>query len=373
MGASRITYLCSKGIRSMKNSTISFLILSICLLFFSCGKTAKEHRLKYKKISGKTMGTTYNITYSDTIHRDLKPVIDQLLVEINQEVSTYIDTSIISQFNQADLDFSLQGNLYASIYQKTKDHHFRHNFGFAKEVYKTTNGAFDPTVMPLVNYWGFGYTEKRAVKDIDSVLIDSLMAVVGFDKIQYSNSGGTNKLVKENPSVQLDFSALAKGYAVDEVARLLEKQGVKNFLVEIGGEVVCKGKNKRQEWWTIGINRPEESAQLQDLFSSISLKNQAMATSGNYRNYYKVGETSYAHTINPNTGFPEKSTLLSVTVLAESCILADAYATAFMVMGLEKSLELAEEIAGLEAYLIYSGEEGVLLSKSTSGMDAFLN
>ncbi len=357
----------------MKNTRLPFFLLSTCLLLLSCGETGKVHRLKYKKISGETMGTTYNITYSDTLDRDLKPSIDELLVAINQEVSTYIDTSIISQFNQSRSDLPLEGNLYASIYQKTKDHHFRHNFGFAKEIYKTTKGAFDPTVMPLVNYWGFGYTEKKAVSDIDSVLIDSLMAMVGFDKIQYRNSGGVNKLVKTNAGIQLDFSALAKGYGVDEVARLLEKKGVKNFLVEIGGEVVCKGKNKRKEWWTIGINTPEENAKLQDIFSSIILKNKAMATSGNYRNYYKVGETSYAHTINPNKGFPEKSTLLSVTVLAESCILADAYATAFMVLGLEKSLQLAEEIEDLEAYLIYSGAEGELLSKSTSGMEVFLD
>jgi len=357
----------------MKNTILPFLILSAYLLLLSCGKTTKVHHLEYKKISGKTMGTTYNITYSDTLERDLKPSVDALLIAINQEVSTYIDTSIISIFNQADSDFSLQGNLYASIYQTTSDHHFRYNFGFAKEVYKTTNGAFDPTVMPLVNYWGFGYTEKKAVADIDSVLVDSLMKVVGFDKIRYSNSGGVNKLLKENPNVQLDFSALAKGYGVDEVARLLEKLEVKNYLVEIGGEVVCKGKNKKKKWWTIGINTPDEDAQLRDIFSSISLENKAMATSGNYRNYYKVGETSYAHTINPKTGFPEKSTLLSVTVLAESCILADAYATAFMVMGLEQSLELATELEDLEAYLIYSGDKGELLAKSTPGMNAFLH
>ena len=356
----------------MKNSFLPLLMLSSLLLWMACGQATLKHKLKYQSISGKTMGTTYNITYSDTIDREIQADIDQLLVEINQEVSTYIDSSVISTFNQTPEEFPLEGNLYASIFQPTNDHHFRYNFGFSKEVYRRTGGAFDPTVMPLVNYWGFGYTEKKAVTAIDSAKVDSLMSVVGLNRIKYQTSGGVNKLVKEQPEIQLDFSALAKGYAVDEVASLLNEKGVQNYLVEIGGEVVCKGKNKRKDWWSIGVSTPEEGAKIQEIFSSISLQNKAMATSGNYRNYYKVGETSYAHTINPKTGFPEKSNLLSVTVLAESCILADAYATAFMVMGLDKSYTLAAAVDGLEAYFIYSGEKGELLVKYTEGMKAFL-
>lgn len=357
----------------MKKSLLFLSFLLYCTLWYACNPPSTTTEVRYHQISGATMGTTYHITYSDTIDRDLQTGIDELLLQINQELSTYIDSSVISRFNQSETDFALDGQLYTSIFQTTRDHHFRYNFGFAREVYKSTQGAFDPTVMPLVNYWGFGYTGKEPVTQVDSLLIDSLMQQVGFEKIRYENVGGTNKLVKENTGVKLDFSALAKGYAVDELGNFLSQQGVKNYLVEIGGEVVCKGKNKAGQWWRIGISTPKEEAGLQEVYSTIAIENRALATSGNYRNYYKVDGVSYAHTINPKTGFPEKSKLLSVTILAESCILADAYATAFMVMGLDKSMELAKELDAIEAYFIYRGEEGGLSVEYTPGIKNYLN
>ncbi len=356
----------------MKKYPIASLFV-LFLLGVACNSTeTAKHELSYKKFSGPTMGTQYNITYSDTLDRNLQKEVDELLVAINQEVSTYIDSSVISQFNQSPEPFSLEGKLYASSFESTNDFHFRNNFGFAKEVYKKTNGLFDPTVMPLVNYWGFGYTEKKAVTAIDSSIVDSLMQLVGFDKVEYQANKGVYSLHKKSPEVQVDFSALAKGYAVDELGRLLESKGVKNYLVDIGGEVRAKGKNQRGEWWRLGISLPEEGADLNAIYSTIQLPNRALATSGNYRNYYKVGETSYAHTINPRTGYPEKSTLLSASVVAESCILADAYATAFMVMGLDSALILANQLEGIEAYLIYSTEDGELAAQSTQGMEAYL-
>lgn len=357
----------------MKKSLLFLASLCCLSLLYTCNSPSEVTQLRYLQISGATMGTTYHITYSDTTDRDLQTGIDELLIQINQELSTYIDSSIISRFNQAETEFSLDGQLYTSIFQATKDHHFRYNYGFAREVYKSTQGAFDPTVMPLVNYWGFGYTGKKPVTQVDSLLVDSLMQQVGFEKIKYDNVGGVNKLIKEAPGIQLDFSALAKGYAVDELGAFLAQRGVKNYLVEIGGEVVCKGKNKEGEWWRIGISTPEEEAGLQEVYSTIDIKNRALATSGNYRNYHKVDSVSYAHTINPNTGFPEKSRLLSVTILAESCILADAYATAFMVMGLDKSIELAKQLDAIEAYFIYSETEGELSVKYTPGIKNYLN
>lgn len=356
----------------MKNGFLLLLLSSLLLGLPACDSTPATIAEKYLSITGPTMGTTYNITYSDTLERDLQKGIDALLLQINMEVSTYIDSSVISQFNQSAAPFPLEANLYASVFKPTNDHHFRYNYGLATQVYKSTNGAFDPTVMPLVNYWGFGYTEKKAVSQVDSVAIDSLMNFVGFEKIKYEKKGGVHQLVKTNPQVQLDFSALAKGYAVDEVGKYLSNKGIKNYLVEIGGEVVCRGKNSKGQWWTLGINKPKEGASLSDIFSKVSVQDRALATSGNYRNYYRVGETSYAHTINPQTGFPEKSTLLSVTILAESCILADAYATAFMVMGREKAMALANELEYLEAYFIYSGAQGELLTAASSGMSAYL-
>ncbi len=368
-----LPYLCGKASHLMKNSRFVFAVFLCLCGFQACQQATSSHPLTYQSISGPTMGTSYNITYSDTTDRNLQKAIDLLLLEINLDVSTYIDTSVISKFNQAKAVFSLDSKLYASTFQETEDRHFRHNFGFASEVYKMTDGFFDPTVMPLVNYWGFGFTEKKAVTSVDSAVVDSLMQRVGFDKIKYESAGGSYALEKKEPGVQLDFSALAKGYAVDEIGRLLEHQGVQNYLVEIGGELRCKGKNQRGQWWEIGINTPTEDANLQELYSTISIQNRALATSGNYRNYYKVGETSYAHTINPKTGFPEKNILLSASVLAESCILADAYATAFMVMGLEPALILAKQLDGVEAYFIYSTEEGGLAAKNTNGITSFLH
>ena len=276
----------------MKKNALSLLI-PILLWGSACGPAEPgQHQLRYKKFSGPTMGTRYNVTYSDTLARELQPEVDQLLLDINQEVSTYIDSSVISQFNQSPDPFALEDKLYTSSFEATGDFHFRNNYGFAVEVYKKTRGLFDPTVMPLVNYWGFGYTEKKAVTAVDSVVVDSLMQLVGFDKLAYLTDQGNYRLRKSHPGIQLDFSALAKGYAVDEIGRLLESRGIRNYLVDIGGEVRTRGKNQRGDWWRLGISLPEEGADMKAIFSTVQLDNRAMATSGNYRNYYLVGEAS---------------------------------------------------------------------------------
>lgn len=287
-------------------------------------------------VSGNTMGTTYRVVYLDEGHRDFKAEIDSLLVDFNQALSTYIPDSELSRFNKSD-SMAFNSPYLLPVLKKSK------------EVYEKTGGAFDPTVGPLVNAWGFGPDGAR-----DSVAVDSLLQLVGFDQVYFDD----HTIKKNNPGIYLDLSAIAKGYAVDIVAEFLEKKGITNMLVEIGGELVGKGINERGELWKVGINQPDVKEFSNNIFTVIALDNKAMATSGNYRNFYERDSVKYSHTISPFTGKPVQHGLLSATVLAEDCMTADAYATAMMVMGTEKSIALLEKEKGLEAFLIYNDETG---------------
>ena len=231
-------------------------------------------------------------------------------------------------------------------------------------------GYYDPTVMPLVNYWGFGYTEKRKVRQVDSVKIDSLIGLVGFDKISWNQE--TNMLEKELPNMQLDFSSCAKGYGVDQVAQYLSDLGIADYMVEIGGEVVVKGKNPKGQDWSIAVSLPRAGASLEEFQTILSLKDIAVATSGNYRIFYEVEGEKFAHIISPITGFTEKSNLLSVSVLAKDCLTADAYATAFMVMGLDRAMAFVNQQPDIEAYFIISKADGSMAVSYTEGIPEYL-
>lgn len=305
------------------------------------------------------MGTYYRVTYADANGTDYQPAVEALLKAINDEVSTYIETATISRFNQAAEELPLSG----------KETYFLTNYRAARKFYELTDGAFDPTVMPLVNYWGFGYTEKKPITAVDSVAVDSLMNFVGMDKVALVEEGQGLVLRKELPGVQLDFSALAKGYAVDAVGALLAGKGVRDYLVDIGGEVRGAGRNRQGKPWRIGINVPQETSSPLDFQATLPLDNRAVATSGNYRNFYEVDGVKYSHTINPYTGFPERNTLLSASVLAADCMSADALATACMVLGTEKALALIESLADTEAYFIFSMPDGNMLVRATSGLE----
>jgi len=324
---------------------------------------------KLYKIAGETMGTTYHITSDLSNLSSIKGSIDNLLVEINHEVSTYEEDSYISMFNKAKENVVLQNTrVYDNEY-----HHFKKNYDVAREVYDKSKGAFDPTVMPLVNYWGFGPNKKKPT-EVDEQQLEAIRADVGFVKVDKQMLTDVMKqyLVKERPGIQLDFSALAKGYAVDQVALLLEKAGSLNYMVEIGGEVKVKGTNDRGEFWIIGINRPEMDSALNSVFKKMNLTDIAMASSGNYRNYFKIGEKIYSHTMNPKTGYPEQNEILSATILAKECIVADAYATACMVMGLPEARNLIDGVDGVEAYFIYSNEKGELSELLTNGASYYI-
>ena len=345
----------------MKKTIRYFLLLSILI---SC----KENKETPLSIQGQTMGTYYKVTYFDQQNRDFKAAFDQLLKEINAEVSTYEPESVISNFNKATVPFKLAD---ASGSKKTHNPHFFANYEASKHIFKQSKGFFDPTVMPLVNYWGFGYEEHRAVTRVDSLKVKSLRENVGFQKIKAVSEGSGLFLHKPSPTTELDFSAIAKGYAVDAIGKFLEGHQIHNYLVDIGGELRASGKKPNGKW-TVGINTPKSDAAITDFKAKLFLENMALATSGNYRNFHEVDGKKYSHTINPQTGFPELNSLLSASVVAKDCATADGFATAFMVMGLDKAWEIAQNIPDIDAYFIYSDENGKMNVKFTALFDRMI-
>lgn len=252
--------------------------------------------------------------------------------------------------------------------EKTEvDSFFVHVFHLSKKISDETHGAFDITVAPLVNAWGFGFKKSTGV---DSVIVDSLRQMIGYQKIDLQN----NRIMKKDPRIMLDCSAIAKGFGVDAVARLLERKGIKNYMVDIGGEVVVRGKNSKMNAWRIGINKPvDDSLSVnQELQTVLAISDVGMATSGNYRNFYYKGGKKYAHTIDPRTGYPVQHSILSSTVIAKDCASADAYATAFMVMGLDSAKAFCEAHPELDAYFICSGEGDKYETYFTDGMKKFI-
>ncbi len=345
-----------------RKKPIKLLLGLSLLLVFGCQPDQSERPANYVNLQGQTMGTYYNVTYGDSGNRNFQTSIDSLLEALNMEVSTYIPSSVISRFNQSE-----KGIVLAD--QEKKYDHFIQNLQVASEIYRLSDGAFDPTINPLVNYWGFGAEERAPVTAVDSMLVDSLKAFVGLDKVKLEErDNGLLFLSKPLPGVQLDFSALAKGYGVDAVGRLLESKGVNHYLVEIGGEVVTRGVNKSGEVWSIGVNQPSEVSTLTDFAAVLPLNSKGMATSGNYRNFYEVNGVKYSHTINPETGFPERNDLLSATIIAKNCMYADAMATACMVMGAEKAFNWISDIQDVEAYFIYGKADGSMGERYTEGL-----
>ena len=323
---------------------------------------------QYTKLMGKTMGTTYHITYES--HADVnQESIDQLLVDINQSVSTYIPTSEISQFNDnngalvlmtiaGDSTPHVGSNTVHQISVKGKINpsyvfnHLETNLLASQGIHSQSGGLFDPTIMPLVNYWGFGYQGHDAVDAVDTDSIKLLNQAVGLDGVTIERAGNTVRVNKSNPRTQLDFSAIAKGYAVDLVLDYLHSTGVDNALVEIGGETATLGVNPSGRPWAIGINTPDPAARLNDFEVIVELSDVALASSGNYRNFRLVDGKRYGHQISPITGYPIQTDVLSASVIASDCMMADGYATACMVMGLQKSLKMVAALDGVEVLLI---------------------
>ncbi len=326
--------------------------LVLALLVSGC---TTGNRGAWLKISGYTQGTTYNITYQDPDSTDYQEQLEKLLGEFDQSLSTYIPSSIVSRMNQGIPDV-------------VADEYLRICFLAAEEVYAATGGAFDITVAPVVNAWGFGFTEKSRV---DSALIDSLLQFVGMNKVSLRE----NKLVREREGMMLDMNAIAQGYAVDVLAEFFDAENIENYLVEIGGEVRCSGKNRFGLDWRIGIDKPIDGLQLPgvQMQAIVQISGRSLATSGNYRRFYEEDGIKYSHTIDPSTGYPVQHGLLSATVVASDCMRADAYATAFMVMGYEKARRFLEKHTYLDAYLIFNDEMGEYRVWYTAGMEKILS
>jgi thiamine biosynthesis lipoprotein len=315
-------------------------ILFAYFLFFLSG--CKEKTGSVIKISGEAQGTTYSISWISNDGLNYQMSVDSIFKRIDSSLSTYLPVSIISRVNKNDSTVIL-------------DDHFITVFRKAGEVSEKTGGAFDVTVAPVINAWGFGFTKKATV---DSAMIDSLLQFIGYGKVSLYG----NRLVKGKKETMLDFNAIAQGYTVDVISNFLKSRGVENYFVELGGEVKTKGKKENNEYWKVGIDKPQESIPGErPLQAIIDLENKALATSGNYRKFYEENGQKYSHIIDPATGYPAKNNLLSASVLADDCMTADAYATAFMVMGLERSKKFLSENKNLklEVYFIYD-ENGVL-------------
>ena len=288
---------------------------------------------------GEAQGTTYHITYIDFKNRNLQPQVVKILRDFDLSVSTYIPNSIISKIN------SNKKNIKVDFY-------FKACFNKAKEVWKNTDGAFDPTVYPIVNSWGFGPGKKQK---IEKQKIDSMLQFVGFDLIELKG----NKIIKKDSRVALDFNAFAQGYSVDVVSTFLKSKGITSFVVEIGGEVYASGSNINGESWTVGIEKPiDNKIDTNPLKAIVKLENLAVATSGNYRRFVVEDGIKYAHHIDPKTGYPTKNNLLSASIFSKECITSDAYATGVLVMGIEKAKVFLELHPELQAYLIYSDDSG---------------
>ena len=287
----------------------------------------------YIKDSGMVFGTTYSITYQ--YHENLKSDIEGVMQQVDNSLSPFNKSSVITAINN---NTSTKADKYLTEV-----------FTLAQTVNKETDGAFDITVAPLVNAWGFGFRNGTRPTDTQT---DSLLAIVGQEKVTLKDG----EIIKSDPRIMLDCSAIAKGFGVDKVAEFLAGKGIENFLVEIGGEILARGKNSRGTEWNIGVTKPvDDSLSInQENQTVLQITDKAMATSGNYRNFYYEGGKKYAHTINPHTGKPAQSDILSATVIAQTCAVADAYATAFMVLGSEKAKEILKKHPELQAYLILS-------------------
>ncbi|WP_337385180.1 FAD:protein FMN transferase [Prevotella sp.] len=297
----------------------------------------QQRSTPYQHDKGQVFGTFYHITYQNDT--SLNNDILAELAKVDSALSMFNDKSIISRINRGE--------------DVKTNEMFDTVFNLAENIADNTNGAFDITVAPLVNAWGFGF---KTGNPPTKTAIDSLRSIVGYKKVALRN----NRITKTDPRIMLDCSAIAKGYGCDVVAHLLQRHGIENYMVEIGGEVVTHGISEKRLPWKIGVTKPTDDSLAVDkeLQTVLNVKNMAMATSGNYRNFYYKNGKKYAHTIDPKTGYPVQHNILSATVLAKHCAEADAYATSFMVMGLDGAKKTLENHPELMAYLIYADHKG---------------
>jgi thiamine biosynthesis lipoprotein len=313
----------------------NYIFLAVLFVFLSCGQNGPKPIF----LQGDAFGTTYNIQFYSERDINFKKGLDSVIAAVNHSVSTYIPDSDISKVNRGDSTVVV-------------DSIFREVFEISKEVNEKTNGYFDPTIGVLRNAYGFG--DVKPIKNIDSTTLDSLMKFVGFHKVKL-NSDGT--ISKQFPEIYFDFNAVAKGFGIDCLGRYLESKGVSDYLIELGGEILTKGTNlEKNQNWVVGIEAVDSKLEDRSFEATVKLKNEGMASSGNYRKFRMDSLTGkkFVHTLNPLTGSAEMSDVTSATVIAPTCAVADAYATSFMALGMEKSKELLHNLPNVEAYLTFN-------------------
>lgn len=334
-----------------KNALYSFVLLAAIMIVWWWRQRGTHEPIR---IEGETMGTTYHITYFDSEKRNFKPSVDSLLVLVNQSINTYNPNSEVSLFNKSNGAFQFQLPYLLPPIRK------------AREVFAASQGAFDPTVMPLVNLWGFGW---KKVDRPDTSKIDSLRNFIGFEKISFNE----DSVWKSDARAQLDFGGIGQGYGADVITDFLKSKGIVNMLVELGGEGMACGINLQSgKPWELGILDPESTRENQFFKAYISLSDKSFTTSGNYFNYRIVDEKKYSHTIDPLTGYPAQRAILSASVFSGDATSADAWGTAFMVMGHEKGIELLKKHTELDALLIYTGADGTIQTYATPGIASLL-
>ena len=328
------------------------LPLLLILLLFVVWRFRKQDTLVV--LEGQTFGSiAYHIKYKDEDSRDFKSEIDSLLNRFNDALSHYRPDSELSTFNR-DSVLIFKSEFFLPILKTSE------------KIYKLSNGSFNPAVMPLVNAWGFGPDDSI---EPDAPTIDSLLTITDYTLIDFNES----QVWKMDKRVQLDFSAIAKGYGVDVVAELLESHGIKDYFVEIGGELVCRGTNAKGNPWRIGIIDPASDILNQSFIATVDVINLAVATSANNFNYVIIDGIKYTHTIDPKTGYPAKHSILSATVFASDCMTADALATAFMAAGVEEAQKMLQQTEGIDSLLIYSYANGFVVTLTTDCIKEAVN
>jgi thiamine biosynthesis lipoprotein len=316
-------------------------LLSVLFVLALVAPACKDKKPVFENFTGFTQGTTYSVVYDNRKNinpEELRLKVEKILHDFDMSLSLYQDSSIISKINRNE--------------EVVPDSFFTEVFSKSILISEMTDGAFDITVGPLVRAWGFGPDDHKSFKEEKR---DSLMKLVGMGKVLLING----RLIKSDPGINLDVNAIAQGYSVDVICRYFDNLGIKNYLVEIGGEVRAKG-TKAGALWRIGIDKPEDSNMSpgQTLQAIIKISDKALATSGNYRKFYVEDGIKYSHTIDPKTGYPAKNTLLSATIIADDCTMADGIATACMVMGKEGAIEFINKNPQFGAYLVYSDDSG---------------
>ena len=324
-----------------------YIFIISALLLFSCKEQPKK-----TNYSGITQGSYFSITYYDESGRTFESEFDSIFDAVENSVSLWDENSIIRKVNRNE--------------DVVVDKVFRDNFEWAKKASEFSDGAFDATIGPLVAAWGFHYKKEM---EMTPAMVDSIRQLVDFKKIEIID----NKIVKAKPNMTLDFNAVAQGYTADLIGTFLEEKGVTNYLVDVGGEIMARGGKPNGENWIIGIEKPSENYDSErNVQLKITLKDKGIVTSGNYRKYIEKDGVRYSHSIDPKTGYPVPQNLLSATVIADNAAWADCLASICMIVGTDKALQMLEDSADIEGYLIFVDEDGTIKTTSTSGFKEYI-